>query len=193
MGASSPLKGLSVNIMKFLAFLLFSSALALPRPAEEEMVAEEQDIAAVPYVHEEIEAEPYVHEDIAAEAYVHEKIDALPYVHEEVAYNHEDIPAEEYVHVEGAPEPVVAPVVYTGYPYVHHYAGYPYAAFPCAGIPTLTAAVAKPEAEEVAETKAATPVVSPLTYAAYPYAAYPYYNFVHTGCVYSVGSVVPCA
>merc|ERR1712176_776447 len=120
MGASSPLKGLSVNIMKFLAFLLFSSALALPRPAEEEMVAEEQDIAAVPYVHEEIEAEPYVHEEI----------DALPYVHEGVAYNHEDIPAEEYVHVEGAPEPVVAPVVYTGYPYVHHYAGYPYAAFP---------------------------------------------------------------
>merc|ERR1712098_927104 len=103
MGASSPLKGLSVNSMKFLAFLLFSSALALPRPAEEEMVAEEQDIAAVPYVHEEIEAEPYVHEDIAAEAYVHEdisaeayvheEIDALPYVHEEVAYNHEDIPA----------------------------------------------------------------------------------------------------
>merc|ERR1712003_575884 len=171
--ASSPLKGLSVNIMKFLAFLLFSSALALPRPAEEEMVAEEQDIAAEPYVHE--------------------KIDALPYVHEEVAYNHEDIPAEEYVHVEGAPEPVVAPVVYTGYPYVHHYAGYPYAAFPYAGIPTLTAAVAKPEAKEVAETKAATPVVSPLTYAAYPYAAYPYYNFVHTGCVNSVGSVVPCA
>merc|ERR1712098_848778 len=111
MGASSPLKGLSVNSMKFLAFLLFSSALALPRPAEEEMVAEEQDIAAVPYVHEEIEAEPYVHEDIAA---------------------------EEYVHVEGAPEPVVAPVVYTGYPYVHHYAGYPYAAFPYAGIPPLT-------------------------------------------------------
>merc|ERR1712003_96900 len=191
--ASSPLKGLSVNIMKFLAFLLFSSALALPRPAEEEMVAEEQDIAAVPYVHEEIEAEPYVHEDIAAEPYVHEEIDALPYVHEEVAYNHEDIPAEEYVHVEGAPEPVVAPVVYTGYPYVHHYAGYPYAAFPYAGIPTLTAAVAKPEAEEVAETKAATPVVSPLAYAAYPYAAYPYFNFVHTGCVNSVGSVVPCA
>merc|ERR1719348_797052 len=94
--------------------------------------------------------------------YVHEEIDALPYVHEEVAYNHEDIPAEEYVHVEGAPEPVVAPVVYTGYPCVHHYAGYPYAAFPYAGIPTLTAAVAKPEAEEVAETKAATPVVSPL-------------------------------
>merc|ERR1712176_1744240 len=189
MGASSPLKGLSVNIMKFLAFLLFSSALALPRPAEEEMVAEEQDIAAVPYVHEEIEAEPYVHEDIAAEpyvhediaaeAYVHEEIDALPYVHEEVAYNHEDIPAEEYVHVEGAPEPVVAPVVYTGYPY--------------ADIPTLTAAVAKPEAKEVAETKAATPVVSPLAYAAYPYAAYPYFNFVHTGCVNSVGSVVPCA
>merc|ERR1712176_1360826 len=117
MGASSPLKGLSVNIMKFLAFLLFSSALALPRPAEEEMVAEEQDIAADPYVHEDIAAEAYVHEEIPAEAYVHEEIDALPYVHEEVSYNHEDIPAEEYVHVEGAPEPVVAPVVYTGYPY----------------------------------------------------------------------------
>merc|ERR1711915_571282 len=182
MGASSPLLGLSTVIMKFIAILFFSSALALPRPAEEEMVPEEQDIAAVPYVHEEIEAEPYVHEEIEAEPYVHEEIDALPYVHEEVAYNHEDIAAEEYVHVEPA-EPAVAPVVYTGYPY---------AALPYAGIPTLTATVAKPD-EEVAETKAATPVVSPLVYGAYPYAAYPYYNFVHTGCVNNVGAVVPCA
>merc|ERR1711915_628657 len=174
MGASSPLLGLSTVIMKFIAILFFSSALALPRPAEEEMVPEEQDIAAVPYVHEEIEAEPYVHEEIEAEPYVHE-----------------DIAAEEYVHVEPA-EPAVAPVVYTGYPYVHHYAGYPYTALPYAGISTLTASVAKP-AEEVAETKAATPVVSPLVYGAYPYAAYPYYNFVHTGCVNNVGAVVPCA
>merc|ERR1712098_708832 len=152
MGASSPLKGLSVNSMKFLAFLLFSSALALPRPAEEEMVAEEQDIAAVPYVHEEIEAEPYVHEDIEAEPYVHEDIAAEAYVHEEVAYNHEDIPAEEYVHVEGPSAPAAAPLVYTGLPYVHAYAGYPYTALSYAGLPTLTAAVPK------AEAKAAEPV-----------------------------------
>merc|ERR1711915_557700 len=101
MGASSPLLGLSTVIMKFIAILFFSSALALPRPAEEEMVPEEQDIAAAPYVHEEIEAEPYVHEEIEAEPYVHEDIAAEPYVHEEVA-------AEPYVHI----EPAVAPVVY---------------------------------------------------------------------------------
>merc|ERR1712112_433357 len=104
-------------------------------PAEDaaEVVAEAAAVepeapVAVPYVHEEIEAEPYVHEEIAAEAYVHEDIEAVPYVHEEVAYNHEDIPAEEYVHVEGPSAPAAAPVVYTGLPYVHAYAGYPYTA-----------------------------------------------------------------
>merc|ERR1712112_267841 len=128
--------------MKLLVFL-FASALALPRPAEEaaEVVAEvaavkpeapvavpyvHEEIEAEPYVHEEIDAEPYVHDDIAAEAYVHEDIEAVPYVHEEVAYNHEDIPAEEYVHVEGPSAPAAAPLVYTGLPYVHAYAGYPY-------------------------------------------------------------------
>merc|ERR1712058_145340 len=171
MGASTTLKGLYVYSqpnMKLLVFL-FASALALPRPAEEaaEVVAEaaavepeapvavpyvHEEIEAEPYVHEEIDAEPYVHEDIAAEAYVHEDIEAVPYVHEEVAYNHENIPAEEYVHVEGPSAPAAAPLVYTGLPYVHAYAGYPYTALSYAGLPTLTAAV--PEAEA----KAAEPV-----------------------------------
>merc|ERR1712112_812894 len=186
--------------MKLLVFL-FASALALPRPAEEaaEVVAEVAAVepeapVAVPYVHEEIEAEPYVHEDIAAEAYVHEDIEAVPYVHEDVAYNHEDIPAEEYVHVEGPSAPAAAPLVYTGLPYVHAYAGYPYTALSYAGLPTLTAAVPKAEAKAA---EPAEPVVSPVLYSGgftYPYglAAYPYLTY-HTGCVNNVGSVVPCA
>merc|ERR1712025_182823 len=203
MGASTSLKSLYIYSqpnMKLLVFL-FASALALPRPAEEaaEAVAEVAAVepeapVAVPYVHEEIEAEPYVHEDIAAEAYVHEDIEAIPYVHEEVAYNHEDIPAEEYVHVEGPSAPAAAPVVYTGLPYVHAYAGYPYTALSYAGLPTLTAAV--PEAEAKAA-EPAKPVVSPVLYSGgytYPYglSAYPYLSY-HTGCVNNVGSVVPCA
>merc|ERR1712021_292946 len=203
---SSALKGLTnLPTMKFLV-VLFASSLALPRPAEEALVAEaevEQDIAAVPYVHEDIEALPYVHEeieavvdkveDIPAEAYAHEDIDALPYVHEEPAYNHEEIAAEEYVHVEGASAPVAAPLVYTGLPYVHSYAGYPYTALSYAGPPTLTATLPKTEVK-AAEAK---PVVSPVAYTyGYPHpyglSAYPYFLH-HTGCVNSVGSVVPCA
>merc|ERR1712025_68071 len=203
MGASTTLKGLYVYSqpnMKLLVFL-FASALALPRPAEEaavevaEVAAEEAEApVALPYVHEEIEAEPYVHEDIAAEAYVHEDIEAVPYVHEEVAYNHEDIPAEEYVHVEGPSAPANAPLVYTGLPYVHAYAGYPYTALSYAGLPTLTAAVPKAEAKAAEPAK---PVASPVLYSGgytYPYGltAYPYLSY-HTGCVNNVGSIVPCA
>merc|ERR1712021_209329 len=207
MGVSSPLKGFTnLPTMKFLVVLFASSALALPRPADEALVAEaevEQDIAAVPYVHEEIEALPYEHEeieavvdkveDIPAEAYAHEDIDALPYVHEEPAYNHEEIAAEEYVHVEGASAPVAAPLVYTGLPYVHSYAGYPYTALSYAGPPPPTATLPKTEVK-AAEAK---PVVSPVAYTyGYPHpyglSAYPYFLH-HTGCVNSVGSVVPCA
>merc|ERR1712123_462342 len=168
MGVSSPLKGpTNLPTMKFLVVLFASSVLALPRPAEEALVAEaevEQDIAAVPYVHEEIEALPYEHEeieavvdkveDIPAEAYAHEDIDALPYVHEEPAYNHEEIAAEEYVHVEGASAPVAAPVVYTGLPYVHSYAGYPYTALSYAGLATPT-----PTASQLTPISFTTPAV----------------------------------
>merc|ERR1712025_871099 len=186
MGASTTLKGLYVYSqpnMKLLVFL-FASALALPRPAEEaaEVVAEAAAVepeapVAVPYVHEEIEAEPYVHEDIEAEPYVHE-----------------DIAAEAYVHVEGPSAPAAAPLVYTGLPYVHAYAGYPYTALSYAGLPTLTAAVPKAEAKAAEPAK---PVVSPVLYSGgytYPYGltAYPYLSY-HTGCVNNVGSVVPCA
>merc|ERR1712123_297935 len=210
MGVSSPLKGpTNLPTMKFLVVLFASSVLALPRPAEEALVAEaevEQDIAAVPYVHEEIEAIPYVHEeieavvdkveDIPAEAYAHEDIDALPYVHEEPAYNHEEIAAEEYVHVEGASAPVAAPLVYTGLPYVHSYAGYPYTALSYAGLSTLTATLPKAEVKAAVAAEA-KPVVSPVAYTyGYPHpyglSAYPYFLH-HTGCVNSVGSVVPCA
>merc|ERR1711937_436519 len=210
MGASTAFKGLSYQPKMKLLFLLFASTLALPRPAEdaaevvaekvaevaEEVVAEvaaeavaEEPVApaAIPYVHEEIEAEPYVHEEIEAEPYVHEEIEA-------VAYVHEDIPAEEYVHVEGPSAPAAAPLVYTGLPYVHAYAGYPYTALSYAGLPTLTAAVPKAEAKAAEPAK---PVVSPVLYSGgytYPYGltAYPYLSY-HTGCVNNVGSVVPCA
>merc|ERR1712098_970962 len=132
---------------------------------------------ALPYVHEEIEAEPYVHEEIDAEPYVHE-----------------DIAAEAYVHVEGPSAPAAAPPVYTGLPYVHAYAGYPYTALSYAGLPTLTAAVPKAEAKAAEPAK---PVTSPVLYSGgytYPYGltAYPYLSY-HTGCVNNVGSVVPCA
>merc|ERR1712025_53878 len=200
MGASITFKGLSYQPKMKLLFLLFASTLALPRPAEDaadvvvekvaevaeevaaevaaEAVAEEPVApAAIPYVHEEIEAEPYVHEEIEA-----------------VAYVHEDIPAEEYVHVEGPSAPAAAPLVYTGLPYVHAYAGYPYTALSYAGLPTLTAAVPKAEAKAAEPAK---PVVSPVLYSGgytYPYglSAYPYLSY-HTGCVNNVGSVVPCA
>merc|ERR1712193_509401 len=190
---STTLKGLylySQPNIKLLVFL-FASALALPRPAEEaaEVVAEVAAVEAEAPV-----AVPYVHEGIAAEAYVHEDIEAVPYVHEEVAYNHEDIPAEEYVHVEGPSAPAAAHLVYTGLPYVHAYAGYPYTALSYAGLPTLTAAVPKAEAKAAEPAK---PVVSPVLYSGgytYPYGltAYPYLSY-HTGCVNNVGSVVPCA
>merc|ERR1712025_677003 len=200
MGASFTFKALFKQPKMKLLFLLFASALALPRPAEdaaevvaeevaevaEEVVAEvaaeavsEEPVApaAIPYVHEEIEAEPYVHEEIEAEPYVHE-----------------DIPAEEYVHVEGPSAPAAAPLVYTGLPYVHAYAGYPYTALSYAGLPTLTAAVPKAEAKAAEPGK---PVVSPVLYSGgytYPYglSAYPYLSY-HTDCVNNVGSVVPCA
>jgi len=184
---------------KMQIFVLLSAvamAFGAPRPEEEGVVAEayvHEDIAAEPYVHEEIAAEAYVHEDIPAEAYVHEDIPAEAYVHEDIAaeaYNHEEIPAEEYVHVEGPSAPVAAPVVYSGVPYVHAYAGYPYGAVAYAGLPTLTAAA--PVAEVKAAEAEAKPVVAPVPYTVgYPY-AYPYLVH-HTGCVNSVGSVVPCA
>merc|ERR1712025_740953 len=200
MGASITFKGLSYQPKMKLLFLLFASTLALPRPTEDaaevvaekaaevaeevvaevaaEAVAEEPEApAAIPYVHEEIEAEPYVHEEIEA-----------------VAYVHEDIPAEEYVHVEGPSAPAAAPLVYTGLPYVHAYAGYPYTALSYAGLPTLTAAVPKAEAKAAEPAK---PVASPVLYSGgytYPYGltAYPYLSY-HTGCVNNVGSIVPCA
>merc|ERR1740137_319282 len=143
--------------MKFLALLsLVAIACSAPMP-EEGLDAP----AALPYV-AEVEAEApaaiaYVHEEIAAEPYVAEveaeAPAALPYVHEEIA-------AEDYVHVE---DPVAAPVVaYTGYPYVHSFAGYPYGAVTYAGLPTLTAAA--PAAEPVAEVKSVAAPVAPFAY-----------------------------
>merc|ERR1712050_322390 len=104
---------------------------------------------------------------------------ALPYVHDatgDVAepYVHEEIPA-----VEAAAEEDIA-----AEPYVHDATG--------------------DVAEEYVHVEPVVPVVAPVapavTYAAYPYAgvyaghavAYPY-AIHHTGCVNSVGSIVPCA
>merc|ERR1740137_476615 len=120
---------------------------------------------------------------------------ALPYVAEveaeapaAIVYVHEEIAAEEYVDVE---DTVAAPVVaYTGYPYAHAYAGYPYGAITYAGLPALAAAA--PATETVAEVKSVAAPVAPFAYGyGYPYAFPAYY--AHTGCVNSVGSLVPCA
>merc|ERR1712176_1600126 len=124
---------------------------------------EDEMIEAVPYVHEEIAAEPYVHDEPLE---THD-IAAEPYVHTEIE-------AEAYVHEEPVPAPAVyqyaavAPVAYAGYPY--------------------TVAVA-PSATAAKDVKVASyAVAAPYAYAA-PYAV----AAVKTGCINSVGSVVPCA
>merc|ERR1711881_686478 len=114
---------------------------------------------------------PMPQEAVEAEAPVaveEEAPAALPYVHDATgdvaeAYVHEEIAAEAYVH-------------------------------------DATGDVA----EEYVHVEPVVPVVAPVapavTYAAYPYAgvyaghavAYPYAVY-HTGCVNSVGSIVPCA
>ena len=48
--------------------------------------------------------------------------------------------------VEGSYAPAAAPVVYSGIPYAHAYAGYPYGAVAYAGLPTLQTCL---QAEEV--------------------------------------------
>merc|ERR1719225_886840 len=123
--------------------------------------------AAAPAPQEEAapEAVAYVHEEIEALPYVHEEIEALPYVHEE-------IPAEAYVHEEPVETHDIAAEAY-----VH---------------------------EEPAPAPVVSYAVAPVAYAGYPYtyslpvatyavAAPYYYAALHTGCVNSVGSVVPCA
>ena len=77
--------------------------------------------------------------------------------------------AEAYVHEEIAAEPYVHTEI-AAEPYVH---------------------------EEIAAEPYVAPVAAPVVYAGYPYvyAGYPHvaYAAYHTGCVNSVGSVVPCA
>merc|ERR1719341_1486209 len=161
------------DTMKLLLSLcILGLVAAAPAPQEEEM------IEALPYVHEEVAAEPYVHDepleshDIAAEAYAHNEIEAEPYVHEDIAaeaYVHNEIEAEAYVHEEPAPAvyAAVAPVAYAGYPY--------------------TVALA-PSAPAKDVKVASYAVAAPYAYAL-PYAV----AAVKTGCINSVGSVVPCA
>merc|ERR1719499_1957531 len=112
------------------------------------------------------EAVPYVHEEIAAEPYVHDEPVETHDIAAE-AYVHNEIEAEPYVHEEPAPAPAV-------YQYAAvapvAYAGYPY---------TVAVAPSAP-AKEVK--------VAPYAIAA-PY----YLPAVKTGCINSVGSVVPCA
>merc|ERR1739838_1079557 len=114
---------------------------------------------------------PYVHEDIAAEAYVHDE----PVETKEIAaepYVHEDIEAEAYVHEE--PVAPAAPVfTYAAFPYATHAYTIPVAAAPVA-----------------TKTEAVAPATAPVAYA---YAAPYVYAVHHTGCVNSVGSIVPCA
>merc|ERR1712066_468106 len=125
---------------------------------------QEEMIEAVPYIHEEIAAEPYVHNEPVE---THD-IAAESYVHNEIA-------AEPYVHQEPAPAPVVqyaavAPVAYAGYPY------------------TVAVAPSAPAKDvKVATYSVAAPATYSLAAPAY------YLPAVKTGCINSVGSVVPCA
>merc|ERR1711892_911972 len=114
---------------------------------------------------------PYVHEDIAALPYVHEDIAAEAYVHDEPVETNE-IAAEPYVHEE--PAAPAAPV------------------FTCAAFPYATHAYTIPVAAAPVATKteAVAPATAPV---AYSYAAPYVYAVHHTGCVNSVGSIVPCA
>merc|ERR1719481_2058877 len=104
---------------------------------------------------------------------------ALPYVHDATG----DV-AEPYVHEEIAAVEAAAEEEIAAEPYVHDATG--------------------DVAEEYVHVEPVVPAVAPVapavTYAAYPYAgvyaghavAYPYAVY-HTGCVNSVGSIVPCA
>merc|ERR1711911_212206 len=107
---------------------------------------------------------PQEDEMIEAVPYVHEEVAAEPYVHDEPVDTH-DIAAEAYVHDEPAP----AVYQFAGVAPVA-YAGYPY---------TVAVAPSAP-AKDVK--------VAPYAIAA-PY----YLAAVKTGCINSVGSVVPCA
>merc|ERR1739838_552364 len=153
----------ALSNMQFLV-LLSAVALAFASPIPEEGM---EAPVALAYVH-----------DAAGDVAVDDSPAALAYVHDVTG----DV-ALAYVHQ----EPVVAPVAvaapaltYAAYPYT--YGAYPYLA---AG-----AHVVAPAAPA-----AAPAAVAPVTYAAYNhygYAGYPYAAY-HTGCVNSVGSVVPCA
>merc|ERR1711909_158806 len=119
--------------------------------------------APVPEGEEAPAALPYVH-DATGDV-------AEPYVHEEIADVADEIAAVPYVHeeIEAAPYEHdatgdVAEVYTHVEPVVAPVAPVTYAAYPYAGVYTG----------------------HPITYTAFPYA-------VHTGCVNSVGSVVPCA
>merc|ERR1719273_606132 len=120
----------------------------------------------------------------AAPAPQEEMIEAVPYIHEETvethdiaaeSYVHNEIAAEPYVHQEPAPAPVVqyaavAPVAYAGYPY------------------TVAVAPSAPAKDvKVATYSVAAPATYSLAAPAY------YLPAVKTGCINSVGSVVPCA
>merc|ERR1711982_122817 len=172
MGQSNNLTFYPDTMKLLLSLCILGLVAAAPAPQEDEM------IEAVPYVHEEIAAEPYVHDeplethDIAAEAYAHNEIEAEPYIHEDIAaepYVHTEIEAEAYVHEEPVPVYQYAAVALA-------YAGYPY-----------TVAVA-PSAPAKDVKVASYAVAAPYAYAA-PYAV----AAVKTGCINSVGSVVPCA
>merc|ERR1712025_1262265 len=122
--------------------------------------------APAPQEDEMIEAVPYVHEEIAAEPYVHdEPLETHDIAAEAYAHNE----AEAYVHEEPVPAPAVyqyaavAPVAYAGYPYTVAVAP----SAPAKDVKVASYAVAAPYAYAVAAVK--------------------------TGCINSVGSVVPCA
>merc|ERR1711962_891263 len=167
MGTSPSQVPVKLTIMQFLV-LLSTVALAYSAPQAIVDVAP----AALPYVH-----------DATGDVAVDDSMAAEPYVHEE-------IPAEPYV------EAVAAPVVYAAYP-AQGYSYYPYGVGAAVAAPVTASKAVVTYANTVAAAPVTTNVNGVVTYAAatvaHPYyATYPY-AAVHTGCVNSVGSVVPCA
>merc|ERR1712087_352497 len=155
---------LTLNTMKIFVFLSILS-LASTAPAPQEDAAPVADSEVVPYIHEEIEAVPYEHDPTGdvAETYVHEEIDALPYVHEE-------IDALQYVHEEPEPAPlVVSPAVVS------------YGFAPVAPV-AVTNYAALPKVAAGVKDGVKLALISPVQLLA----------GYKTGCVNSVGSVVPC-
>merc|ERR1712142_689946 len=146
---------------------------AAPAPQEEDVV---------PYVHQEIEALPYVH-DVTGDVSDDSSPEALPYVHDATGDVSDDSSPEALAYVHDLTGDVSDDSSPEALPYVHE-EPVQAVAVPVAS-PVLTYAFAP------ALTTYAAHLAQPAT-AGVKVAVVSPYVYAHTGCVNSVGSVVPC-